>query len=304
MLNQCCVLPLGLGLLSSLLPVRSLCAQAIEVSSVNVRGRFDSISQCPGREHDPDPLVILHTDMTPVAANSQAVTDNGACLARGTTQASVTFYQLGNGALQVSGSGTVSTFGSIHTGQPEGAFAAGAASEELTVEVEIRVTRWTQLSFAGTLSIGTVTAVGSPDASSARMSQWWELIDRGGRQVVVRSIELGSEDQESTRQDINYSTILAGPGLYTLRIGATGRAAGDLHNAGATGWTCAGTYGVAISANAGCVADYDQNLVLDSRDFFEFMNAFFLEAADFNQDAVVDTRDLFDFLAAFLEGCE
>ncbi len=54
---------------------------------------------------------------------------------------------------------------------------------------------------------------------------------------------------------------------------------------------------------AGCRADYDGNGVVNSQDFFAFLNNFFLGSADFNNSGTTDSQDFFDFVNAFLAGC-
>lgn len=294
-----------MGVLSSLVSVRTLPAQVtLHVQSISVQGEFESSARCPGRTDTPDVLVVSHHDMTPVNALRTATTNNDSCLSRGRSGMTANFLQTGDRSLQITGSGSVSTFGSVEDGKPgSSSYAIGAARADATVTLELRLSHWSNLSFAGTLSVGTVTAVGSPNFSSVELVQAWDLTDDGGRTIVSRSLSLSSNDDVSQRQDTNYSTLVAGPGVYRLRLTLVGNADGDIRETGATGWTCAGTYGLAISASPACVADFDLNGVLDSSDFFEFLNAFFLDAADFNQDLVVDSQDLFDFLSAFLQGC-
>ena len=303
MLHQLRFVMVSLGVLSGMLSVRSSFAQSLlRVESVAVRGEFASSARCPGNEDIPDALIVTHTDLSPLAASLVASTSGQNCLSRGRAAMNATFLEMGNGTLQLTGSASVSTFGSVAEGSGD-PFAVGAASADTSVTVTLRITRWSNLSFVGTLSVGTVTAVGAPDLSSVNLVQSWELLDSNDQSIVQRSIELSSNDADSRRQDTNYSTVVARPGLYRLRITLDGDAQGDIREPGATGWTCAGTYGLAISASPACMADFDLNGVLDSADFFEFLNAYFLEAADFNQDAIVNSQDLFDFISAFLQGC-
>jgi hypothetical protein len=54
-----------------------------------------------------------------------------------------------------------------------------------------------------------------------------------------------------------------------------------------------------------CPADYNDDGVVSSQDFFDFLAAFFTQSpeADMNDDGVVDSRDFFEFLGLFFTGC-
>jgi probable HAF family extracellular repeat protein len=56
----------------------------------------------------------------------------------------------------------------------------------------------------------------------------------------------------------------------------------------------------------GCAADFNLDAIVNSQDFFDFLQDFFVgsAAADFNADTVVNSQDFFDFLTAFFAGCE
>lgn len=52
-----------------------------------------------------------------------------------------------------------------------------------------------------------------------------------------------------------------------------------------------------------CMADWNQDGVGNSTDYFAFLEAFFSQNADFNGDGTTDTGDFFAFLVAFFQGC-
>jgi hypothetical protein len=54
-----------------------------------------------------------------------------------------------------------------------------------------------------------------------------------------------------------------------------------------------------------CPADYDEDGVVNSQDFFKFVGDFLngSASADFNEDGTLNSADFFDFLRSFFEGC-
>lgn len=61
--------------------------------------------------------------------------------------------------------------------------------------------------------------------------------------------------------------------------------------------------GLPIPTGPSCAADWNNSGVVDSQDFFDFVNDFFAESADFNGDTFTNSQDFFDFLAAMFAGC-
>lgn len=59
----------------------------------------------------------------------------------------------------------------------------------------------------------------------------------------------------------------------------------------------------AIRSPLACTADYNNNDVLNSQDYFDFLVDFFAGDADFNGNGVTNSQDYFDFLVEFFRGC-
>jgi hypothetical protein len=83
-----------------------------------------------------------------------------------------------------------------------------------------------------------------------------------------------------------------------------------LHDAAGNDLTSVPSFGtpqafVRIGGGDTCAADFNNDELVNSQDFFDFLTAFFATdpAADFNGDDVINSQDFFDFLTAFFAGC-
>lgn len=67
----------------------------------------------------------------------------------------------------------------------------------------------------------------------------------------------------------------------------------------------AGIDTIRVLARPMCAGDFNQDGVLGSQDFFDYLTEFFAgrPAADFNTDGAVNSQDFFDFVSAFFRGC-
>ncbi len=52
-----------------------------------------------------------------------------------------------------------------------------------------------------------------------------------------------------------------------------------------------------------CPCDWNDDAVLNSQDFFDFLSSFFSAEADFNASGATNSQDFFDFLSCFFVGC-
>ncbi|MBC7771932.1 MAG: hypothetical protein H7210_05515 [Pyrinomonadaceae bacterium] len=170
---------------------------------------------------------------------------------------------------------------------------------------------------------GTTTLV-SPTFSLAgedvsRISYWrWYSNDTGGApnaDVFVVQISNNDGASWSTAETVGPSgsdtgggwiyhqfiaqTILPGTAQMKLRFIASDLATGSLVEAAlddveVRNFVCVGT---------ACPADWNDDNVVNSQDFFEFLTSFFTGSADFNNSGLTDSQDFFDFVAAFFTPC-
>lgn len=53
-----------------------------------------------------------------------------------------------------------------------------------------------------------------------------------------------------------------------------------------------------------CPCDFNNDVVVDTRDYFAFIALFFVNNADINGDGMTTSQDFFDFLSCFFSGCD
>jgi hypothetical protein len=58
-----------------------------------------------------------------------------------------------------------------------------------------------------------------------------------------------------------------------------------------------------VHGGIACAADFNNDGVANSQDFFDFLTGFFVGNADFNHNGITNSQDFFDFLTAFFAGC-
>lgn len=111
-----------------------------------------------------------------------------------------------------------------------------------------------------------------------------------------RSVPGGARDNRNNVEQVMVDA--PSPGRYVVRVRATGV------NEGMQGFALVGTGILAASAGDACRCDWNEDKVLNSSDFFEFLIAFFVGNADFNADGLTNSQDFFDYLNCFFAGCE
>ncbi|MGE3109236.1 MAG: hypothetical protein AB7G11_04565 [Phycisphaerales bacterium] len=102
------------------------------------------------------------------------------------------------------------------------------------------------------------------------------------------------------------SILTAFTGTSSLAIGPRVNGAIDVYFIGtatvaAVSRTAA--FHVRVLVGTSCPCDWNDDGVVNSQDFFNFLTDFFADAADFNNDGATNSQDFFDFLACFFEAC-
>ncbi len=145
---------------------------------------------------------------------------------------------------------------------------------------------------------GDVRAQGGPavNLSSARV----RLMDQGGQVIAAF---LATPDPNGAEVSVSFDETRDLPaGQYTLEAdaGTAIDATVPPNGSGSASFDAR----VDLSRRQ-CPADFNGDGVVDSQDFYDFLNEFFAyrSRADFNNDGVVNSQDFFDFLTAFFAGC-
>jgi hypothetical protein len=141
----------------------------------------------------------------------------------------------------------------------------------------------------------------------------------GSLDDTVMAAYEGTDCANSTELACGDDTCGIGGGPSSVTINAT---AGGHYLIRIASWTatdCAGADGATgtlhISRDGGacpqaCACDFNSDNVLNSQDFFDFLNCFFTSGcanADYNHDMTVNSQDFFDFLNCFFmppAGCD
>jgi uncharacterized membrane protein len=115
---------------------------------------------------------------------------------------------------------------------------------------------------------------------------------RQGRGVVTLSSYFTQELGLSLSSLVNpYATAISPSGRFIA-----GQASDPLDQDSQIGWVV-DTRGGPI-----CPCDWNYSGSLNSQDYFDFLNDFFVGNADFNHDNVTNSQDFFDFLNCFFAG--
>jgi len=111
-------------------------------------------------------------------------------------------------------------------------------------------------------------------------------------QPTIRIFTIDGGGQVSTGGTLRLTSTIAQPDATALAA----------HSGGVVSMT-GGFWAVALPR---CSADINNDGVVSSQDFFDFISAFFSNntLADFNSDGTITSQDFFDFIAAFFAGCQ
>jgi hypothetical protein len=92
------------------------------------------------------------------------------------------------------------------------------------------------------------------------------------------------------------------PGEWVVFVATAGFSGPDCGEPG-TGYNLTITIDGFPACPGACPCDWNHSGVLNSQDFFDFLNDFFNNNADFNHSGATNSQDFFDFLNCFFAGC-